>query len=285
MMMSPLGLIAGEGVFPLLVARGARAAGRKVVCAAMSGNAWPEIEKEVDSLKWVGVLRLGQWIRTLRAAGCKEAIMVGRVRKSRMYSRWRYLQYIPDWRTLKLWFTRLRRDKRDHAVLLAVADELAKEGITLIDSTAYCADQLATTGVMTKRQPTAAQWADIRFGYDLCRTISKLDIGQALAVMDKDVIAVEAVEGTDAMIERAGRYCKVGGWTLIKVANTHQDMRMDVPSIGVTTIEKLAAAKAGCLVLERAKTILLEREKVLELADRHKIAIVGWPEKDALAAV
>jgi DUF1009 family protein len=285
MMMSPLGLIAGEGVFPLLVARGARAAGRKVVCAAMSGNAWPEIEKEVDSLKWVGVLRLGQWIRTLRAAGCKEAIMVGRVRKSRMYSRWRYLQYIPDWRTLKLWFTRLRRDKRDHAVLLAVADELAKEGITLIDSTAYCADQLATTGVMTKRQPTAAQWADIRFGYDLCRTISKLDIGQALAVMDKDVIAVEAVEGTDAMIERAGRYCKVGGWTLIKVANTHQDMRMDVPSIGVTTIEKLAAAKAGCLVLEPAKTILLEREKVLELADRHKIAIVGWPEKDALAAV
>jgi len=277
-MPNPLGLIAGEGIFPLLVARGARAAGRTVVCAAMSANAWPEIESEVDTIKWVGVLRLGQWIRTLRAAGCKEAIMVGRVRKAQMYSRWRYFQYIPDWRTLKLWFTRLRRDKRDHAVLLAVADELAKEGITLIDSTAYCTDHLATPGVMTKRQPTDAQWADIHFGYDLCRTISKLDIGQSLAVMDKDVIAVEAVEGTDAMIERAGKYCKVGGWTLIKVANTNQDMRMDVPTIGTTTIEKLAAAGAGCLVLEPGKTILLEKPKVLELADRHKIAVVGWPD-------
>ena len=274
--MAPLGLIAGEGVFPMLVARGARAAGRKVVCAALAGNASPELQAEVDDFKWVGVLRLGQWIRMLRAAGCEQAIMVGRVRKAQMYSRWRYFQYIPDLRTLKIWLTRLRRDKRDHAVLLAVADELAKEGITLIDSTAYCADQLSTPGVMTRTQPTAAQWADIHFGYDLCRTVSKLDIGQAIAVMDKDVIAVEAVEGTNVMIERAGKYCKVGGWTLIKVANTQQDMRMDVPSIGVTTIEKLAEARAGCLVLEPGKTILLEKEKVLELADRHGIAVVGY---------
>jgi DUF1009 family protein len=274
--MAPLGLIAGEGVFPMLVARGARAAGRRVVCAALAGNAAPELQAEVDVFRWVGVLRLGQWIRMLRAAGCEQAIMVGRVRKSQMYSRWRYFQYVPDVRTIKIWFTRLRRDKRDHAVLLAVADELAKEGITLIDSTAYCADQLSTLGVMTRTQPTAGQWADIRFGYDICRTVSKMDIGQAIAVMDKDVIAVEAVEGTNVMIERAGRYCKVGGWTLIKVANTQQDMRMDVPSIGVTTIEKLAEARAGCLVLEPGKTILLEKEKVLELADRHKIAVVGY---------
>jgi DUF1009 family protein len=274
--MAPLGLIAGEGVFPMLVARGARAAGRKVVCAALAGNARAELEGEVDEFKWVGVLRLGQWIRMLRAAGCEQAIMVGRVRKAQMYSRWRYFQYIPDLRTIRIWFTRLRRDKRDHAVLLAVADELAKEGITLIDSTIYCADQLSTAGVMTKTQPTQGQWADIRFGYDLCKTVSRLDIGQAIAVMDKDVIAVEAVEGTNVMIERAGKYCRVGGWTLIKVANTQQDMRMDVPSIGVTTIEKLAEARAGCLVLEPGKTILLEKEKVLEMADRHNIAVVGY---------
>src|SRR3954468_19953589 len=274
--MAPLGLIAGEGVFPMLVARGARAAGRRVVCAALAGNAAPELQAEVDDFRWVGVLRLGQWIRTLRAAGCEQAIMVGRVRKAQMYSRWRYFQYIPDFRTLRIWFTRLRRDKRDHAVLLAVADELAKEGITLIDSTQYCPDHLATPGVMTKRQPTEAQWADIRFGYDLCRTISKLDIGQALAVMDKDVIAVEAVEGTNAMIERAGQYCKVGGWTLIKVANANQDMRMDVPSIGTTTIEKLHQAGAACVVLEPGKTIILEKQKVLELAERYKMVIVGF---------
>src|SRR3954471_13589555 len=274
--MAPLGLIAGEGVFPMLVARGARAAGRKVVCAALAGHAAPELQGEVDDFRWVGVLRLGQWIRMLRAAGCEQAIMVGRVRKSQMYSRWRYFQYVPDLRTIKIWFTRLRRDKRDHAVLLAVADELAKEGITLIDSTAYCADQLSTLGVMTHRQPTESQWADIHFGYDLCKTISRLDIGQALAVMDKDVIAVEAVEGTDTMINRAGQYCRVGGWTLVKVSNTQQDMRMDVPSIGTTTIEKLAAAKAACLVLEPGKTILLEKQKVLDLADHHKIAVVGY---------
>ena len=274
--MPPLGLIAGEGLFPLLVARGARSAGRSVVCAAFTGSASPELQNEVDSLKWVGVLRLGQWIRMLRAAGCEQAIMVGRVRKSQMYSRWRYFQYVPDLRTIKIWFTRLRRDKRDHAVLLAVADELAKEGITLIDSTAYCADQLSSAGVMTRTQPSASQWADIHFGYQICKSVSRMDIGQAIGVMDKDVIAVEAVEGTNVMIERAGRYCKVGGWTLIKVANTQQDMRMDVPSIGVTTIEKLAEARAGCLVLEPGKTILLEKQKVLDLADQLKIAVVGY---------
>lgn len=274
-MAEPLGLIAGEGAFPLLVARGARAAGRPVVCAALSGCAWPQLETECDRFNWVGVLRMGQWLRVLRRHGCREAVMVGRVRKSQMYRRWRYFQYVPDWRTIRLYFTVLRRDKRDHAVLEAVANELAREGITLIDSTRYCADHLATVGVMTRRQPTAAQWEDINFGWELCRTVSRLDIGQALAVIDKDVIAVEAMEGTNAMIERAGRYCRSGKWTLIKVANARQDMRMDVPTIGDTTIEKLSAAGAGCLVLEVGRTIILEKPKVLELADRLGIAVIG----------
>jgi DUF1009 family protein len=129
---------------------------------------------------------------------------------------------------------------------------------------------------MTRRQPTERQWLDIRFGWELCRTVSKLDIGQALAVLEKDVIAVEALEGTNAMIERAGQLCKTGGWTLIKVANSEADMRMDVPSIGTTTIEKLHAAHAACIVLEPEKTIILEKQKVIELADRYKIAIVGY---------
>jgi len=146
----------------------------------------------------------------------------------------------------------------------------------LVDSTQYCADQMAVPGVMTRRQPTAAQWDDIRFGYDVCQTISRLDIGQSIALLDRDVIAVEAVEGTNAMIERAGKLCKVGGWTLIKVANKTQDMRLDVPTVGTTTIEKLAAARAACLVLEAGKTILLEKQKVIELADRYKIVLVGY---------
>ena len=274
--MRPLGLIAGEGIFPLLVARGARAAGRKVVCAAFAGSAWPDLRKECDEFHWVGVLRIGQWERVLRQAGCTEAIMVGRVAKSQMYDRWRYFRYIPDLRTLRLWFLKLRHDKSVTATLTAVMDELASAGITLIDSTHYCKDQLADPGVMTQRQPTENQWRDIRYGWEIGSTISRMDIGQSIAVMNREVIAVEALEGTNAMIERAGQLCKVGGWTLIKVSNTTQDMRVDVPSIGTTTIEKLRAARASCLVLEPGKTIILEKQKVLELAERYKIVVVGY---------
>lgn len=274
--MKPLGLIAGEGVFPILVARGARAAGRKVVCVGLHGSCWAEMKAEADFYQEVGLLRLGQWVKVLKKHGCDEAIMVGRVKKSLMYDRWRYFRYIPDWRTVKVWFGRLRHDKRPRAVLDALANELAVSGITLVDSTQYCKDQMCEAGVLTKRQPTERQWQDVRFGWELCRTISRLDIGQAIGVLDRDIIAVEALEGTNAMIERAGQLCKTGGWTMIKVANGPEDMRMDVPSVGTTTIEKLWQAGAGCMVLEAGKTIILEKTKVLELADRYKIAIVGY---------
>jgi DUF1009 family protein len=277
--MQPLGLIAGEGVFPLLVARGARAAGRKVICVGFTGNASPELRNECDEFHWVGVSRLGKWISRLRAGGCTDAIMVGRVQKSVMYTPLVMLRYIPDYRTARMWWSRLRKDKRPNAVLLAVIDELKSSGINLIDSTSYCTDQLATEGVMTRRQPGEDQWNDIREGWEICKQISSMDIGQSIAVLNHDVIAVEALEGTNAMIERAGALCKCGGWTLIKVANKNQDMRADVPSVGTTTIEKLAAAGASCLVLEVGKTIMLEKQKVLEAADRHKIAVVGYERK------
>jgi DUF1009 family protein len=193
-----------------------------------------------------------------------------------MYDRWRYFRYIPDLLTAKVWLTRLRHDRTPQAILSAIAETLAERGITLIDSTSYTPDQLATPGVMTRRQPTDEQWADIRAGWEICRSISRMDIGQSIAILNRDVIAVEALEGTNAMIERAGALCKVGGWTLIKVANKQQDMRMDVPTIGTTTLEKLHAARAGCVVLEPGKTVLLEKQKVLELADRFKIAVVGY---------
>jgi DUF1009 family protein len=192
-----------------------------------------------------------------------------------MYSRFAWVQNIPDLRTARLWFTRLRHDKRPFAILNALADTLEAEGIRLIDSTTYTRDQLVTPGVLTRTQPTDAQMMDAQHGWELCRQISRLDIGQSIAIRQKDVIAVEALEGTNAMIERAGQLCKTGGWTLIKVANANQDMRMDVPTIGVTTIEKLAAAGAKCVVLEAGKTTFLEREKVLASADRSGIAIVG----------
>jgi hypothetical protein len=273
---APLGLIAGEGVFPLLVARGARSAGRRVVCAALADNAWPELRDECDEFKWVGILRLGQWIRYLRRCGCSEAIMAGRVEKTRMYRRFRYLRYLPDLRTLRLWLTRLRHDHRPYAVLRGLTDELAAGGITLIDSTQFTTDHLAAAGVMTRRQPDERIWADIRFGFDLCKQLSRLDIGQSIAVLRKDVIAVEAIEGTNAMIDRAGQLCRSGGWTLIKVGNSALDMRSDVPTIGMTTIDKLAAARCACVAMEPGRTLLLEKPKVLEAAERHGIVIVGY---------
>jgi UDP-2,3-diacylglucosamine hydrolase len=272
----PLGIIAGEGIFPILVARGARAAGRKVVACAFGGCAWPQLADEVDVFKWVGITRLGQWSRVLRANGCSQAILVGRVAKEKMYGKFRLLRYLPDWRSVKIWFGQLHRDKRDQAVLKAIDRELAVDGIHLIDSTTYCMEHLADPGVMTARLPSEKQWGDIRFGWDLCQTISRLDIGQSMAVVDKNVLAVEAVEGTNAMIERAGKLCRVGGWTLIKVSNVQHDMRLDVPTVGTTTIEKLHAAGATALVLEPGKTIMLEKQKVLDLANRLGIAIVGY---------
>jgi DUF1009 family protein len=276
---APLGLIAGQGVFPYLVARGARAAGRRVVCVGLRGSVDPALAGEVDVFREAGLLRLGRWVKVLRDNGVKEAIMVGRVGgakgKGAMYSRMRWFQYVPDVRTLRIYFTRLRHDKRDQAVLHAVADELASEGITLIDSTTFSKDQMATPGVMGRLQPSDRQRMDAEFGFPLCRMVSDQDIGQALAVVDKDVIAVEAVEGTDRMIERAGQFCKGRPWTLVKVANARRDLRLDVPSVGVQTIEKLKAAGCKCLVLEAGQTMILEKPKVIDAADRAGIVVLG----------
>lgn len=273
--MDSIGLIAGEGIFPFLVARGMRRAGRKIVCIGLAGSVDDAIAAEVDWYRPVSVVRLSAWVRALRRNGVSEAVMVGRVVKTRMYSRLAWLHNIPDLRTARLWFTRLRHDKRPFAILNALADTLEAEGIRLIDSTTFTRDQLVTAGVLTRTQPSEAQLLDASHGWELCRRISSLDIGQSIAIRQKDVIAVEALEGTNAMIERAGALCRTGGWTLIKVANAHQDMRMDVPTVGVKTIEKLAAAGAKCVVLEAGRTTFLEKDKVIELADRSGIAIVG----------
>ncbi len=149
-------------------------------------------------------------------------------------------------------------------------------GITLIDSTTFTTDQVASAGVMTRREPSESQWVDIRFGWNICKQISGMDIGQSIGVLNHDVIAVEALEGTNAMIERAVRCVNAADGRSSKSHNKNQDMRADVPTVGTVTIEKLAAAGAVCLVLEAGKTIMLERQKVLELADRYKIAIVGY---------
>ena len=203
--------------------------------------------------------------------------MVGRVKKGEMFAgpRWRqWLQYLPDWTSIKVWYFH-SRDTRNDTLLAAVADELARNGITLIDSTTYCPEALATEGVLTSFAPLQRVLDDATFAWPIARQIAALDVGQAVAAKEREIIAVEAIEGTDKLIRRSGELCPAGGWTLVKIAKPNQDMRFDVPTIGPYTIENLHAAKAAGIVIEVGKTLILEREKTLELANRLRIAVVG----------
>ena len=274
-MQPPLGLIAGQGRLPVVTALGMRAAGRRVACVGLKDQFDADLPGYCDSFGRAGIIRIGRWIRLLRKQGVCEAVMVGRVRKARMYEPLRIVRQMPDWRAAKLWYRVLRHDRRNDALLGAVAEELQRAGITLIDSTRYIPDHLAQEGVLTRRAPSAAQLADIDFALPIIRRLGELDIGQSIAVRDREIIAVEAIEGTDAMIRRAGELCRSGKWTLLKVAKLHQDPRFDVPTVGPTTIETLKAAGAVCLAVEAGKVILLDRPQLLEAADRAGIAVIG----------
>ncbi|MCK5558553.1 MAG: UDP-2,3-diacylglucosamine diphosphatase LpxI, partial [Candidatus Hydrogenedentes bacterium] len=182
---------------------------------------------------------------------------------------------LPDIRTARIWYARVRKDKRDNSVLRAVADELAREGIELASSVKYCQEHLAGEGVMTRTRPSRSVEEDAEFGWRIARSSANLDIGQSVAVKEHDIIAIEAIEGTDEMIRRAGKLCKVGGWTLIKVARPRQDMRFDVPTVGPDTMRNLAEQKCACLVLEAGKTLIADKPATLVLADKLGIAVVG----------
>lgn len=274
-MAETIGLIAGAGRLPMLVADGILADQHRLAVVGFKGFASPHLAGLADAFTWAGLLRLGGWIRFLQRQGVHRAVMIGSVRKGDMYLPFRVLRYLPDRRAMKLWYGRLRKDKRDHAALLAIADELKREGIELISSVEYCKEQLASDGVMTKVQPSAHVLRDIEFGWPIVRASADLDIGQALAVKERDIIAVEAIEGTDAMIRRAGELCKNGRWTLIKVARPNQDMRFDVPTIGPDTLRNLAQYRCACVVLETDKTLIADKPATLALADKLGIAVVG----------
>jgi len=271
----PLGLIAGAGRLPLLIAEGARAAGRPLAVIGLRGLADPALRDRADSFAWVGICRLSGWIRRLRRRGVTTAVLAGGVKKAGMYSPWRLLRYLPDLRTIRLWYRTLRHDRRDNAVLLAVAEELAAAGIELTSSVEYCNEHLASEGPMTARPVPPGLLSDAEWAFRIARRSAELDVGQSLAVKERDIIAVEAMEGTDAMIARAGQLCRTGGWTLVKVARPDQDMRFDVPTVGPDTIENLKAAGAACLVLEAGRTLILDKPRTLELADRRAIAVLG----------
>lgn len=269
-----IGIIAGAGRFPFMVLDGAKRRGCHVTVVGLRGFVDAAIASAADDFHWAGLARIGRWIRLLKRARADGVILAGSVRKSSMYGRLRLLRLMPDLTALRIWFREIP-DKRNDTVLAAVAREFARHGIIMQDCVRYCAEDLAPEGVLTQRQPTLQQMRDIEFGWPIAKEIARLDIGQAIAVKETEVIAVEAIEGTDQMIARAGQLCPQGGWTLIKVAKPNQDMRFDVPTIGPETIANLARHGAGMLVVEAGKTLMVERASLAGIAQQHAMVLLA----------
>ncbi len=177
-----------------------------------------------------------------------------------------------------MWYRTCRADKRDDTILLSVIAEFERDGMTFASALDYCPELLVKHGILTRRAPSAAERQDIEFGWTLAKEMGRLDVGQSVAVKERAALAVEAIEGTDRCIERAGQFCKAGGWTLVKVAKPQQDMRFDVPTVGTSTIENLHKAGARVLAIEADKTIVIDQPEVVALADRYGLTIIALPD-------
>jgi DUF1009 family protein len=275
------GLIAGNGRFPFMVVEGARRAGVSLSVAAIKEETDADIESRVDKLVWVGVGQLGKLIRFFKAEGVEKAIMAGQVRHVQIFSK----AAIPDARMLKM-LLKLPRRNTD-SLIGGIADELEREGIELIDSTFFLQDNLPSAGSLTRREPSAAELADIDYGLEVARDIATLDLGQTIVVRGKACVAIEAMEGTDATIRRAGKLMRGqkgaakpavlsrGPLTVLKLSKPNQDMRFDVPVMGVPTLETMVEAGATCLCISARKTLMFDREEMIAFADKQKIAIVA----------
>ncbi|MEJ5366178.1 MAG: UDP-2,3-diacylglucosamine diphosphatase LpxI [Desulfosoma sp.] len=270
-----IGLIAGGGQFPLLFAEGAKEAGYQVVAVGFDGETDPSLAAHVAAFHLLKLGQLGKLIRVFQRAGIRRVAMAGSINKTRLYTRIR-----PDWRAFRL-LTSLRNKKDDH-ILRSLAGELEKEGIRVEPSTLFLPGLLAPEGVLTRRHLNAREKRDVDFGWEMAKAVGHLDIGQCLVVKDQAVLAVEGMDGTDETIVRGGRLCREGA-VVVKVSKPIQDLRFDVPAVGLQTIETMRSVKARVLVVEAGKTLLFDRDKVLEAADRYGMTIVAVsdPQKTA----
>lgn len=264
-----IGLIAGQGVFPIAVAQGARKSGIALHCVAIRDLTRPEIEAEVDSVTWIHLGEAAKGIGSFAAAGVDRVVMAGKVPKELLYRENVSLELDESAKDVM----GALGDRRDDTILGAVADFLAKVGIELLPQYALAPDLLAGAGPLGTLAPTSEQEADVRFGFPIAKRIAALDIGQTLVVKNRAVIAVEAIEGTDAAIRRAGEITP--DTCVLKVEKPSQDARFDVPTIGPDTIDSLAAARASLLAFEAGVTVVLERERLVREADARGICVLG----------
>ncbi len=280
----PIGLLAGSGRFPITFAEKARRLGLPVVCVGIREEADPQLAEYVSRFHWSGPARLGRMIRLFKQAGVERIVMAGKVHKANiLHKPWKWLTLCPDWRTVRFWYSRRRVDNRDDTLLLAVIDEFATEGLSFDSALNLCPELLVRPGPLTRRPPTAAEAVDIAFGWQLAKEMGRLDVGQSVAVKERAILAVEAIEGTDRAILRAGELCRAGGFVVVKVAKPQQDMRFDVPTIGCNTVETLHRAGGRVLAIEAEKTIVLDQEQTVALADRYGISIVALDERSIRA--
>lgn len=267
--MERYGLIAGNGKFPFLVLQAARSQGIDMVVAAIREETFPEIERHASEVHWMSIGQLGRLIETFKTAGVTKAVMAGQVKHAQIFG-----SAIPDAKMIEM-LTNLKQRNTD-SLIGAVAGVLANEGITLLDSTAFLTPLLSPGGVLTQRAPSNKEEEDIRYGRYVAKEIARLDLGQTIVVRDKAVVAIEAMEGTDATILRAAGLSNGGNITVIKVSKPNQDMRFDVPVVGPSTIETMIRAHATALALDAGKTLLIDRGDLIDLANRANITVVAF---------
>jgi DUF1009 family protein len=262
-----IGLIAGNGDFPLAFARAAKEKGLHVIAVAHEGETLPELEQLVDGIFWIKVGQLGKLIKIFKDQDVADVLMAGGIKKTRLFG-----GAVPDLRGMAVLARMIH--KKDDSLLRAVAQELESEGITVRESTLYLDNLIAQPGVLTRRKPTTDERQDIDFGWHMAKEIGRLDIGQTVVVKNQAVLAVEAIEGTDEAIRRGGRLCGEGA-VVVKICKPHQDLRFDLPAVGVQTMRSMHEVKAACLAIEAGKTIILDREAVIAEADRTGITIIA----------
>ena len=282
----PVGLIAGWGRYPIVVAEAVKKQGYRVICAGLKDHADPRLRELSDAYKTISLAQVGAGIRFFRRHGVQTATMAGKVHKILLFQRSFLLNHLPDWQGVKTFFPHFvtrNKDRKDDTLIGAVVETMARHGITIAPATDFAPELLVKSGPLTQRVPTTSEQKDIEFAWKIAKEIGRLDIGQSVAVLGRAVLAVEAVEGTDQCIRRAGELCD-RGFTVVKVAKPQQDMRFDVPTIGLGTLESLVRAGGKVLAVEAEKTILVDQAGVIEFANQRGLTIIARAD-DAAAKV
>jgi DUF1009 family protein len=258
-----------------VIAEKARECGIPVVCIGVIGMADPVLKELCAEFHWLRRASLGFLIRTFQRGGVRRWTMAGKFHKHIIYQPWRWIQFIPDWRMVRFYFMRPRRANNDDSLLLGLIAEFRAAELECVSALDLCPELLVRPGILTQRKPSAAEEKDIAMGWQIAREMGRLDIGQSVMIRERAVLAVEAIEGTDRAIERAGELCSKSGFVVVKVAKPLQDRRFDVPAVGRQTIEIMHRSGARVLAIEAGQTILIDEAETIALANRYGIAITS----------